>query len=134
MTSHACKRKVQQQGQETAHDSCRHRLCCYPDCIVQLLARDLGKSEKIECETGFNRCHQAVAQTGSQSSSEGPSGEKDSSGGLCESQETINIFSGVIWATACHELNTKPLFLVRQVGFREFIKQGEQRAKKGDLK
>jgi len=54
MTRHACKRKVQQQGQETAHDSCGDRLCCYPDCIVQLLARDLRKSEKIEWKTGLN--------------------------------------------------------------------------------
>jgi hypothetical protein len=65
-------KKVRQQGQDIAHDTCRHRLCRYPDRIVQLLARDFGKSEKIEWDTGVDRYH---------------------------------------------ELNTKPLFLMRQIGF-----------------
>jgi hypothetical protein len=46
---------------------------------------------------------QGVAQTALQSSSDKPSGGKDSPGGfggLYKSQETTNIFSGVIWTTA----------------------------------
>ncbi len=50
---------------------------------------------------------QAVAQTNSESSSEEPpSGDSflDPPDGLWKSRETINIFSGVIWATAYSKL------------------------------
>ncbi len=47
-------KKVRQQGEEIAHDTCRHRLCHNLDCIVQLFARAFGKSEKIEGDTEFD--------------------------------------------------------------------------------
>jgi hypothetical protein len=43
-------------------------------------------------KTGGDRCEGAVAQTALQSSS--------------EEQETTDIFSGVIWATACEDMIT----------------------------
>ena len=46
--------------------------------------------------------------------------KKDSPDGLCESQETINIFSGVIWATACQAV-TAFTCLVRRDIFLEAV-------------